>query len=134
MKEEVRDRTEVLYLDEVDRLSKLQVGSEEYAKTAKFVTDLLDKMNAADKNLYEKDSKDAELDLEMKKLFNEQDSLEMERESKSEELSHEKKKSKFEFWARIGTAALSIVVPVIVAIAESKGAFVKLTNLKPNKF
>lgn len=134
MKEEVQNRMERLLLDEADRLGKLEIGSDKYSKCSKTVTDLFKELNEAEKNQI------SERELEAKNT-SEESKNRMDMEFKEEELKlkkieseREKKKSKKEFWGKVTFAAISVITPIAVAIAENNGIFVKSTNLKPNKF
>lgn len=127
MKEECKNRMEVLLLDEADRLQKLQVGSEEYSKTSRLITDLFRELNSMDKNEYESEN-------EFAKVQNDYKIKREELDQKRLELELETKKSKKEFIGRVFTAGLSVGIPLIIAVIEPKGFFVKLTNWKTQKF
>lgn len=134
MNEERKSRMEVLLLDEADRLSKLQTGSDEYAKTSRFITDIFRELNSMDKIENEVKAEELKADIDSENASYERDFKERELDLKEEELADEKKKSKKEFIARIVTVGASIAAPVLVAVLETKGFFAKLSNWKASKF
>ena len=127
MREEVRNRLEVLVLDEADRLGKLQIGSPEYHNCGTLITDLTKELISIDKNEIQKEIENEKLNFEKK-------SRNCDNFHKDSESENQEKRSKREFWGRIGVAAISIIVPVVCAVIESKGVFIKTNTLKPVKF
>lgn len=122
-----KESMEKLLIKEADRLSQLLPSTDDYAKTSRLVTDLFKELNSAERNQID-DKNDFE------KIQNDYEIKRKELEQKEYELDLEKKKSKKEFIGKITTAGLSVAIPLIIAIIEPKGFFVKLTNWKTQKF
>ena len=127
MREECVDSIQVLLLDECDRLKKLQLGSEEYERCSKLICDLTKELNSMDKIKSEKE-------VELERIQNERKLKLEELALKKQEIQLEKKKSIKDLIGKVTFSGLSVGIPLLVAIGEPHGWFVKSNSWKVHKF
>lgn len=134
MNEEVMKRAEVLFLDHADKLDKESAGTDEYARTAKFTTDMFEKLIEAERIKLDHEAKYRAYQLDDLKRLDERDLKQTELLNAKAHDEGENWKAKLEFAARLGVAALSIGAMFLVAKGEASGWFIKSNVIKPLKF
>ena len=127
---EIKDRMKVLLLDEADKVGKLSAGSEEHHNCLGDVINLYKQLNENDRNQKDYEIQSNRLELEDVKNTNEFGIKDSELHLTKNRDLVEKKKSQWEFVAKIAVPVISTATMIGIAIIQAKGG---IPNVKPFK-
>lgn len=127
---EVKDRMKVLLLDEADKVDKLPAGSEEHHNCFGDVINLYKQINETKKIENDHEVQKERLELEDYKNTNDISAKSQELQLTQERDLVDKKKSRWEFIAKITVPAISTATMIGIAIIQAKGG---IPNIKPFK-
>ena len=127
---EVKDRMKVLLLDQADKVDKLSAGSEEHHNCFGDVINLYKQINETEKIENDHEVQKERLELEDYKNTNDISAKSQELRLTKERDLVDKKKSHWEFIAKITVPAISTATMIGIAIIQAKGG---IPNIKPFK-
>lgn len=127
---EVKDRMKVLLLDQADKVDKLSAGSEEHHNCFGDVINLYKQINETEKIENDHEVQMERIDIEEEKVKNDLNLKDAELLLTGERDLVDKKKSRWEFIAKIAVPTISTATMIGIAIIQAKGG---IPNIKPFK-
>ena len=127
---EVKDRMKVLLLDQADKVDKLSAGSEGHHNCFGDVINLYKQINETEKIENDHEVQKERLELEDYKNTNDISAKSQELRLTKERDLVDKKKSRWEFVAKIAVPTISTATMIGIAIIQAKGG---IPNIKPFK-
>lgn len=131
---ERRLKLEKLFNESIEQIQECKAGSAEYDKLRTTLDWVSRELDSMDKIEAEAKATEIKADFESENASYERAFKERELDLKEREMAEQKKNSKKEFIARTITVIASVGTPLLIAFAETKGLFAKLTNWRPSKF
>ena len=127
---EIKDRMKVLLLDQADKVDGLPAGSEEHHNCFGDVINLYKQLNETERTQKDYEIQSERLDLEETKNSNEFSIKDAELGFTVNRDLVEKKKSQWEFVAKIAVPVISTATMIGIAVIQAKGG---IPNVKPFK-
>ena len=127
---EVKDRMKVLLLDQADKVDKLSAGSEEHHNCFGDVINLYKQINETEKIEKDHEVQNKRIDFDDRKSIDEYSIKERELDLTGQRDFVDKKKSRWEFVAKIAVPTISTATMIGIAIIQAKGG---IPNIKPFK-
>ena len=129
-----KQELEKLFGECIQQFREYKAGTMEYDKLKSTLDWITRELDSIDRLEAETKAAESKADLESENASYERAFKERELDLKERELTEEKKKSKKEFIARVVTVTASVGAPFLIALAETKGLFARLTNWRATKF
>lgn len=129
-----KEELEKLFDEHIKQFRECKAGTAEYDKIKNTLDWISRELDSIDRLEAETKAAESKADLESENASYERAFKERELDLKERELTEEKKKSKKEFIARVVTVTASVGAPFLIALAETKGLFARLTNWRATKF